>query len=165
MKWLRKEAAKACPIHNAVYNAALVELVEYGMFSKDDVIASLRFEAVADAIRWDYIREFIQEEQKAELIPLAAAFFTRHQKQEEHVNPGKFLAQGYSKKTHGFAAVTKENDHLVIKRLEQRKAISNGVAASFQSYLEHVDARRVEEGLPSLRPPDPKLEKPGEAAE
>jgi hypothetical protein len=158
MKYLRKEAAKACPIHTAVYNSALEQLVLFGVFSKEDVIDSLNFEAVADSIRWDYIREFIEEEQHAELIPLAASFFSRHQRQEEHLNPSKFLAQGYGKKTHGFAAVTTMNDHLVIKRIEQRQAISNGVAASFQAYLENVDNRRVEEGLKSLRAPDLKLE-------
>jgi hypothetical protein len=164
MKWLRKEAARACPIHTAVYNAALVELVEYGVFNKQDVIDTLNFTAVADAIRWDYIRDFIVEDQGVELIPLAMAYWTRHQRQEEYVNPEKFLAQGYGKKTHGFAAVLKQNDHLVIKRLEQRKALSNGVAKSFQTYLENVDARRVQEGLPSLTAPDPKLAKPDEAA-
>lgn len=160
MKYLRKEAAKACPIHTAVHNAAIEHLVNFGVFSKDIVIDSLNFEAVADSIRWDYIREFIEEEQKAELIPLAASFFTRHQRQEEYNNPEKFLAQGYGKKTHGFAAVTKRNDHLVIKRLEQRKAVSNGVATSFQAYLDNVDRRRVQEGLTSLRAPDPKLTGP-----
>jgi hypothetical protein len=162
MKYLRKEAAKACPIHTAVYTAALDALVMFGVFSKDDVIESLNFDAVADSIRWDYIREFIEEEQGVEMIPLAASFFSRHRVQEEHINPAKFLAQGYGKKTHGFAAVTTQNDHLVIKRIEQRKAITNGVAKSFQVYLEHVDNRRVAQGQPSLRAPDPKLSKPDE---
>jgi hypothetical protein len=162
MRWLRKEAAKICPVHTAIVNKAVEHLVDTGVFSKDLVVEGTGMGAVADSIRWDYVREFIIEDQGVELIPLALAFFTRHQKQEEHLRPEKFLAQGYGKKTHGFAAVTKENDHLVIKRIEQRKALSNGVADSFQKFIDKIDARRVEEGLPSLTAPDPKLSKPEE---
>ena len=152
MRYLRKEAARGCPVHMAVYNAALGQLVANGVFSKADVVDSLNFVAISDSIRWDYVREFIVEDQGVELIPLAQSFFNRHPKAEETVNPAKFLAQGYGKKTCGFAAVTTENDHLVIARIKQRHAISNGVADSFQRYLEKVDDRRIADGLPSLRP-------------
>lgn len=151
MQFLRKEVARACPIHTAVYERAVEALVLFGVFAKEDVIAALNFGAVADSIRWDYIREFIQDDQKTELIPLAENFFTRHKKVEERVNPGRFIAQGHGKKTFGYAAVTPENDHLVVKRIEQRKAMSNGVSDAFQAYLKKVNDKRIEHGLIPVR--------------
>ena len=151
LKYLRKEGARQCPIHTAVYEAAVDSLVMFGVFSKEDVINSLNFGAVADAIRWDYIREFIEEEQKCDLVPLAQTYFNRHKKAEEAVNPGRFIAMGFGKKTFGFAAVTPQNDHLVIERIRQRKAISNGVSQSFKEYLDRLNARRAESNLLPVR--------------
>jgi len=153
MKWLRKEAAKVCPVHTAVMNKAIEHLVHAGVFNKEAVIADTRLGAVADSIRWDYIREFIIEDQGVELIPLAQSYFTRHQRQDEHLKPERFIALGFGKKTHGFAAVTRANDHLVIKRIEQRKALSDGIADSFQKYLDKVEACRNKAGLTALNAP------------
>jgi hypothetical protein len=151
MQFLRREAARACPIHGLVYECAVKYLVEFGVFSKQEVIDELNFGAISDSVRWDYIREFIQEDQKTELIPLAENFFTRHKKAEERVNPGRFIAQGHGKKTFGYAAVTPENDHLVVRRIEQRKAISNGVADAFHTYLRKVNDKRVDQGMVPVR--------------
>lgn len=151
IKYLRKEAARQCPIHTAVYENAVDSLVMFGVFCKEDIINSLNFGAVADAIRWDYIREFIEEEQKCDLVPLAQTYFNRHKRQEEKVNPARFIAMGFGKKTAGFAAVTPANDHLVIERIKQRKAISNGVSESFKEYLDRLNAKRQENNLLPVR--------------
>ncbi len=145
-KWLRKEKARACPVHMQVMEASAKQLELHGVFEKDAVLDDLNLAAMTDAIRWDYVREFLQDEQGCELVPLASAYFKRHKVTEEHVNPAKFLAQGHGKKTAGYAAVVPEHDHLVVARLRFRKAMANGVGVAFQDYLVATEKRRVEVG-------------------
>jgi hypothetical protein len=151
MKYLHRKVARGCPIHTAVLETAVDQLVDFGVFSKDKVVDALNFGAIADSIRWDYIREFIQEEQGADLVPLASTYFKHHKATEERVNPARFIAQGNGKKTAGYAAVIPANDHLVIHRIKQRKAISNGVAESFHEYLDRLNAKRIDQGLLPVR--------------
>ena len=47
--WLRKDKAKACPIHTAVLSKAATRLAEDGVFAKDDVLEDLNFGAVRDS--------------------------------------------------------------------------------------------------------------------
>lgn len=148
-KWLRRDAAKACPVHMAVTDEAAKKLELHGVYEKDEVLRELNLSAMVDAIRWDYIREFLQDEQGCELVPLSAAYFKRHKTSEELVNPQKFIATGYGKKTCGFAAVIPENDHLVVARIKTRRAMANGAGRAFVGYCEAVEAKRVREGLPS----------------
>ena len=147
-KWLRRGKAKACPIHMAVSDEASKQLQLHGVFEKASILDDLNLSAVSDAIRWDYIREFLQDEQGCELVPLAASYFKRHKRGEEQVNPAKFIALGYGKKTMGFAAVMPENDHLVVARIKSRKAMANGVGAAFQGYLLAVETKREALALP-----------------
>jgi len=149
-KWLRKEKARACPVHMQVLEASAKQLELHGVFNKDTVLSGLNLSAMTDAIRWDYIREFLQDEQGCELVPLAAAYFKRHKVTEEHVNPAKFLAQGHGKKTAGYAAVVPDNDHLVVERLKCRQAMANGVGVAFQDYLVATEKRRVATGSVDL---------------
>jgi hypothetical protein len=144
-KWLRKDKARACPIHTAVLNKAAERLSEAGTFAKEDVLDDLNFGAVADAIRWDYIREFIEEEQGCDLVPLSEAYFTRHARRDEIGNPAKFIASGHGKKTFGYAAVIEENDHLVVATVRIRKRMANGVGKAFVNYLQAIEAKRGNE--------------------
>jgi hypothetical protein len=161
--YLRRMAALRCPIHQAIKDEASRRLAHSGVYSKEEVLEALSFEAIGDAIRWDYVREFIQEDQGCELMPLAQSYFTRHPKAEEHVNPAKFLAQGHGKKTAGYAAVTGANDHLVVARISFRRAQKNGVQTAFDAYVKAVETRRaayqdelVKPGK-KMKPPEPKI--------
>lgn len=142
-KWLRRDKAKECPIHMMVMEEAARQLSLHGVFEKEAVLDDMNLSAMSDAIRWDYIREFLEEEQGCEMVPLASAYFKRHKKNEEHVNPIKFIAQGYGKKTVGFAAVLPENDHLVVAKIDCKKRMANGVGEAFQKYLVAVETKRA----------------------
>ena len=144
-KWLRKDRARSCPIHTAVLTQAATRLAEDGVFAKDDVLDDLNFSAVTDAIRWDYIRDFLEEEQGCDLVPLSMAYFQRHARKEELVNPAKYIAAGHGKKTHGYGAVVEQNDHLVVATVRIRKKMTNGVGRAFEGFLKAIEQRRGRE--------------------
>lgn len=146
-KYLRREKARECPIHMMVTDEAAKHLELHGVFEKQSILDDLNLAAMTDAIRWDYVREFLEEEQGCELVPLAASYFKRHKKEEERVNPQRFIALGHGKKTMGFAAVVPEHDHLVVARLQHRKSMANGVGEAFRKYLVAVEQKRAVSGL------------------
>jgi hypothetical protein len=121
-----------CPVHTAIKEECLARLRAVGAFSKDDVLEITRMEAVADSIRWDYLRDLIADELKTKLLPVAARFF--HQKSSKHnpngwtldANPGAFLATGWGKKTAGFVSVELKNGALVIKNFQDVVARARG---------------------------------------
>ena len=152
-RFLRKEKARVCPIHNAVYDAAAARLGHDGVFSKEEIIEALRFDAVADAIRWDYIREFLEHDQGCSLTPLAAAYFKRHKREAEILNTSRYIAVGHGKKTAGYAAVTPANDHLVVAQVIIRKRMLNGAGEAFANYLQAIAAKRGSDPLTSTQRP------------
>jgi len=146
-KYLRKEKARSCPVHMAIMDECAKQLNLHGVFEKDDVLSVLSLDAMVDAIRWDYVRGFLEEELGCEMVPLAAAYFKRHKRSEEKVNPQKFIALGHGKKTAGFATVTQDNDHLFICRIETKRAMANGAGRAFEKYCEQVSQKRAELGM------------------
>lgn len=150
--FIRREAVRVCPIHMMIRGHVEMLLEKFGTFEKDGVIEDLKLKTVADSIRWDYIREFIQEDQGCELVPLAASYFKQHKRQAEFLNTSRFIAFGHGKKTAGYASCRPENDHLVIQHLKIRQKLKNGVAKAFDAYLEAASDRLHR---PALEPPDP----------
>lgn len=150
-KFLRREAAVKCKIHQEVKKAAIEKLGLHGVFEKDEVLDELQYKAVTDAIRWDYIREFIQEEQGCELVPLASTYFKRHSRAQEIANPSRFIAGGHGKKTAGYAAVEPQNDHLVVAKLKIKHAISKGVSIACESFTETIERKRSISNLPPVQ--------------
>ena len=151
-KYLRRETAIECPVHTMVKEAAAGLLELHGSFEKKDVLERCSMMAMSEAIRWDYIREFLQDEQGCELVPLASVYFKRHKYQEELTDPQRFLAQGHGKKTAGYAAVTMENDHLIVRRLQQRKAMANGAGKAFMKFAQAIEDRREKNLLTVVSP-------------
>src|SRR6478736_782533 len=154
--YIQRKTALACPVHMAIKQAAVERLTDKGVFSKEKVLEETNMLAMAEAIRWDYVREFIEEEHGCELMPLAASYFKRHQKEDEHIKPEKYLAQGHGKKTAGYAAVTNANDHLVICRIKYRAAVANGTVKAAQVFIAEVQAKRKAlslDPLPRIAPP------------
>ena len=123
MKWLRKERARLCPIHQAVFkwktrkNCTLTAISTSGKQAQQ-----LSFEAVAEAIRWDYISEFIRDDLSEEIVPLAQAFWTGTKADKaakrkitpelRKKNPGAYLAMGHGKRTAGYALVSVDDHRL-----------------------------------------------------
>lgn len=146
-KYVRREAVRACAIHQSIMDRAAEDLEHSGSFRKLDVIEALGLRVMEDSIRWDYIRDFLQEDQGCELVPVAERYFKSHQKVEEQINPEKFIATGNGKKTAGFVSVIADNDHLTVRRLKQRQALANGVGKAFRTYAEAVQEKRIALGV------------------
>lgn len=146
-KYLRKEKARGSPIYMSILDKCADELALHGVFRKDKVLDELALDTVSDAIRWDYIREFLEDEQGCEMVPLAEAYFKRHGSNEERINPQKFIAMGHGKKTAGYASVSHENDHLFIARIEHKRMMSNGVGKAFEEFASRVAQKRLELGI------------------
>jgi len=142
VKYLRREVARSCPIHSVVLDKCSDALADFGVFEKKDIIESLTFAAIEGAIRWDYISEFLAEDQGIELVPMAQRYFTRHPKAERAVAPEKFIAMGHGKKTMGYACVELEGGVFAIKRLQTKKAQSNGVGKAVSAFGDALLARR-----------------------
>jgi len=146
-KYLRKEKARACPVHMAIMDECAKQLNLHGVFEKSEILSNLSLDAMVDAVRWDYVREFLEDELGCEMVPLASAYFKRHKKSEEQVNPQKFIAMGHGKKTTGYATVTQGNDHLFVCRVEAKRAMANGVGRAFEAYLEQISQKRAQLGI------------------
>lgn len=141
VKYLQRKKARSCPVHLMVIERASEMLKQHGCFEKDSVVEELNYGAISDAIRWDYVREFLEADYGIELIPLSERFFTRHKKAEERVQPEKYLAMGNGKKTKGYALVEYDGGHLAIRLLEHKKALLNGVGTKYRDYLQAVNER------------------------
>lgn len=138
-RFLRREKARVCPVHQAVLELAAEQLEIHGVFSKEDVLERSKMTAVADSIRWDYIIEWLREEQGVELVPVRDAFFRRHSQEKLRRMPEKFLAAGHGIRTAGWASVSHgPNAPLVIHRLEQRQAMANGTGKKFREFADSV---------------------------
>ena len=156
MKWLRKTKARVCPIHQAVLQSACDELHKHGYFSKDEVLEGLGFGAVAEAIRWDYIAEFIRDEEDEEIVPLAQAFWTGTKADKaakrqitpelRKKNPGAYLAMGHGKRTAGYALVSVDDHRLAVKHLAFKRSLANGVGTSFREFATELQKRNALEG-------------------
>jgi hypothetical protein len=139
-KRLRRDAARACPVHKAVYDEAVRRLIAHDQFSFNEVLEATRLTAMAEAIRWDYIREFILEDHDLrDLIPLSQAYYERHKRESELANPGKYVAWGgANREAVGYASATEDNRHLVVARLQQRRSVLNGSIKRFQGCVDEA---------------------------
>lgn len=151
-KFLRRETAKRCPIHTAVLAKSKESLVERGFFSKAEIVEVLQFGAIDDSIRWDYIADFIREEDGTELIPMAERFFKRSSPEHRRASPEKFMAMGHGKKTAGYALLTLDNGVYALKTLRVKRTLSNGVGKAFMEFAEacHKRAALSDEQIASV---------------
>jgi len=98
-----------------------------------------------DAIKWEFVRDFLKEATGAELVPICGAFFTRKRTSEAvHNTPEKFIAQGHGKKTAGYASVNYANGDLTIRRISQRAAQAKGHVQSVVRLTENAERNGVE---------------------
>jgi len=114
MTILLKSKARGCRVHQELMDEALKQLQARNAFCFEDVLELHNYGAVKDSIRWDYIREFIEEDTGQTLVPLAATYFRRHSMAQEVANPGKFVSgAGGNKEAAGYVWFSKETSHLV----------------------------------------------------
>jgi len=153
VKFLRKVAARKCPIHQAVLDKLQDKLLTTGYFSKDEVLEDLRFSAMSESIRWDYLREFVEEDLSIELIPVVSRFFKAYVKDssgarvkttaERVVSPEKYIAQGNGKRTAGYCSIEVDGGGLAIRRLSQKKAMTNGVGKAYMQFVEALASKGI----------------------
>lgn len=133
--------ARACPVHSAVLEQCKIEMQQHNYCNKLHALTITNFIGVADAIYWNYIREFIEEDLKVTLLSLSEIFFEgemiklKGAKRKKHVTYGpgdkhyveKSLAQGYGKTCKGFGNIEIGGGRLAIKTLGLKAAVANGV--------------------------------------
>ena len=132
------------------------ELHSHGYFHKQEVLEQLSFEAVAEAIRWDYISEFIRDDLSEEIVPLAQAFWTGTKADKaakrkitpelRKKNPGAYLAMGHGKRTAGYALVSVDDHRLAVKHLAFKRSLANGVGTSFRDFATELQKRNAIQG-------------------
>jgi len=145
MKYVRKDDARKCPVHTAVLEEANNQLAEYGYFAKSDVVKDVGMIVMTDSIRWDYLAEFIKEDGKCELIPLAQRFW-KMKADERVAHPEQAIAMGHGKKTMGYALVSCAGGALAIRRLEHKRSMANGVGKAFRLFADELVKRDLLEG-------------------
>ena len=126
--YYKRKTIRACKVHNALMEMAIDALESTGVFNKEAILQKSGYQVMADSIRWDYIRGFIETEQNCELIPLAATYFKHKDANKDVTNAKKYITHGWGKRTHGFASVVEQDKKLLVKRTKQRKVILNGEA-------------------------------------
>ena len=142
-KWLRFEVARASEVYCKIIEDAVTKLHDVGHFAKIDVLKATGYDVFDEnEIRWDYVKRIIEEDHDTELVPLASAFFKRHAREEEVVFPWRFIAQGYGKKTAGFAIVSQRNGHFVTQHLRLKRARTSGAIKGADKTL-HIGQRAL----------------------
>ena len=166
-KWMPYEAVKECEIHMKLKREAEEWLDAFGFFEVEEVIEKTGFKLVSPAVRWDYIVRWIEEGQPYFLIPVAASFFpkTRKEKAFKRENeptavPEKYIATGYGKRTAGYVAGNRDNEHFVRYQIKTNANRGKGKMAKTLERARKAD----NQGIPvrDLLPPEsfPQIEGP-----
>src|SRR5262245_66370880 len=91
---LKRARVRVCKVHRELMDEAIHCLNDHAAFRFDDILDALNLQLMAGSIRWDYIRDFIVEDTREDLVPVAEDYFRRHAFREELANPGTFGAGG-----------------------------------------------------------------------
>lgn len=129
-KFLRFDKAVQSKVYSEIVQECEIKLEDKGYFAKIDVIDGAGYDAIADDIRWDYVRRMIEERHETELIPLAPSYFKRHRRDEEKQFTEKFVARGNGRRTVGYANASEQNGHFVIHRIKIKTKMSVAFATS-----------------------------------
>jgi len=166
MRYSSEKAVKTCALHDKIKTACVDALTKVGYFAKDEVLNDLAFGTIADSVRWDLLRRFIEEDMGCELIPLAKPFFHRGEVDRATRKrppagrddpealqrvPQRFIAWGNGKRAFGYASINEANGALVIKRLEYRRNVAIGTRAKATKLASDMESRNV------LPPPETPL--------
>lgn len=142
VSYIKKVTARRCPVHQALLELATDELADVGYFNKETLLEKSRMSAMASAVRWDYIADFIKEDGACELIPLAPRFW-KMSPEDRLMKPEKALAGGHGKKTAGYALVTEEHAALAVKQLSRKRQLANGVGKAFRRFADELEQHEL----------------------
>lgn len=149
-KFIKKVTAQRCPVHQAILEQCGKKLVEKGYFSKAEIIEETKMQAVENAIRWDYIVDFLGDPDGGhgfQVLPLAQKFFSSTRAERARaagevdstgrpVNFGQYLAGGHTRKTAGYARLSLDGGLFALKRAQNYKGMSNGIGKAWSAYVE-----------------------------
>lgn len=157
-KYMRREAAQNCPVHQLILELCETHLADCGYFNKQEIVEEAGFppQLGTDYLRWDYIADFIKKKVwekdaegtvisvtvEKELVPLAARFW-KMKPHERVASPEQAIALGHGKKTAGYALVDVDDGALAVKRLEQRRSTTNGLGKAFRKYADELIKRNL----------------------
>lgn len=151
-KFLRFETALKSAHYRTIVDEIVDCLAARGFFQKDAVLETTGYDCMADAIRWDYIVRMLDELHNVHLIPMNAAFFKRTSEKLKREHPVRFIAGGgHGKSTAGYCQATQENGHFVLKRLEMKEQIAEGVEASVTRTRKLIERHGIVSILPQRR--------------
>jgi hypothetical protein len=127
---LRFATAQKSPIYTALAKAAIARLTEFNRCSKEQMLKDANLGVLdADvAIHWEHVTHMVEAQMGVELMPMAASFFAKHKKEEEVQKPQRYMAQGAGKRTAGWAIVTEENGHFVVRKIAYKRNQTAGAA-------------------------------------
>jgi len=145
-KNLRRDVAFSDVHHQAVLQACIAELNAHSCFSKDEIIAGLRYHAIAPAIRWDYVVEWLEDRHIAgcgfTLVAVSGRFFAEkvwsksvfsgldksgNPTSDADVLAGRYTATGHGKKTAGYCLAKLHGGLLLLYRVKVDIAKRNGI--------------------------------------
>ena len=128
--YIRKSSAAKCIVHRMVKECCIEELHNKGYFRKEKILKDLGI-ASDEGLRWDYLREFIEDETKVELVGVAERFFQR-QKECDYddegnpitvqTHPNRYIAGGSGRRTVGYASVVLYDGSFAVARIKTRVA-------------------------------------------
>lgn len=172
MRYTTEKAVRACDIHKEIKAAAIKALENPGFFAKDEVVSKLGYGTLADSVRWDHLRRFIEDELGCELIPLAKAFFHKSEKIDKTTKrrrpagrddpaevkrvPERFIAWGNGKRAFGYASVVQANGNLVVRRLVYREHVALGTYGKAKKLRGNMNVQGIKAANlpPLLEAPD-----------
>lgn len=133
-----------CPVHKAILNECAEQLASVGYFNKEEILSRNNLTEMADAVRWDFLIEFLSDPEDdwgLELVPLAQRFFKTPKKERDRTefdSLSRYLAVGHGKKTAGYASVKLDNGRLAVRLAAHKAALRNGTAEAWKRYAERV---------------------------
>ena len=140
-------------MHNAVKEVCIKHLEARGYFCFEKILKELCI-ASSDAIRWDYIRQFVEEECAVELIPMSKKFFTRvsevqYDKEGKEItlrtHPNHYIAGGRGRGTEGYANAILEDGCFAIARVKRREATVLTFKQKNQSLIEKAAPKLLDD--------------------
>jgi hypothetical protein len=155
-KNMRRDMAWSDEQHQKILVECDRQLNKRGCFHKGEVLQALKLEAMAPAIRWDYVAEFLTDPTLSyghSLLAVAETFFTAKgwRKAEEEVDPvvsGRWIATGHGKKTAGYCLANLHNGLMLLYRTKVMVNRGKGLVGSAKQHVRSsMKDPQIEEGV------------------
>lgn len=138
---LRRDVARASQQYQTILDLCADRLRgATGSFQKDEVLVAAGLEAMARAIRWDYVVDFLtdpNDQFQFSLVAVAQSFFddavwkkAETEFKDDPVISGRYTATGHAKRTAGYTLAVLQGGHLLLYRMQVSEAQRRGKSRS-----------------------------------